>query len=101
MTALGYKAVLDKTRAGKLARSEPFLIALQEGKVYIVNGVFSKADYNELESFDGAKNAGQHDDIIDAISSAFNILKSNNLIPTIRINQKALTKMNLGGRTLL
>lgn len=101
LTALGYKAVLDKTRAGKLARAEPFLIALQEGKVYVVNGVFSKADYNELESFDGAKNAGQHDDIIDAISSAFNILKSNNLIPTIRINQKALTKMNLGGRTLL
>ena len=29
LTALGYKAVLDKTRAGKLARAEPFLIALQ------------------------------------------------------------------------
>ena len=101
LTSLGFKVVLDKQRTGKLARSEPFLIALQEGKVYVVRGVFSKADYEELECFDGKKNAGKHDDILDSIASAFNILRSNSLIPTIRINREKLLKMNLGGRTLL
>ena len=101
LTSLGFKVVLDKQRTGKLVRSEPFLIALQEGKVYVVRGVFSKADYEELECFDGKKNAGKHDDILDSIASAFNILRSNSLIPTIRINREKLLKMNLGGRTLL
>lgn len=101
LTSLGFKVVLDKQRTGKLARAEPFLIALQEGKVYVVRGVFSKAHYEELECFDGNKNAGKHDDILDCLASAFNILKSNTLIPTIRINKNRLTKMSLGGRTLL
>lgn len=101
LTSLGFKTILDKTNKSKLVRAEPFIIALQERKVFVVKGTFSKAHYDELESFDGKKNAGQHDDIIDCLASAYNILVANNLIPTIRINQKQAMRMNLGGRTLL
>lgn len=93
--------MLDKTRKGKLARAEPFLIALQEGKVFVVNNVFSPSNMMEMESFDGNKNAGQHDDIIDAIASCFNALNGNSLIPTIRMSNLSAERMRLGGRTLL
>ena len=101
LSTLGFKVVLDKTRKGKLARAEPFLIALQEGKVFVVNNVFSPSNMMEMESFDGNKNAGQHDDIIDAIASCFNALNGNSLIPTIRMSNLSAERARLGGRTLL
>lgn len=101
LSVLGHKVILDKTRKGKLARAEPFLIALQEGKVYVVRGTLSKGNMDELESFDGHKNAGKHDDIVDAISSCFNALTGNSLIPTIKMSHKQTQYRNLGGRTLL
>lgn len=101
LSTLGFRVVLDKTRKGKLARAEPFLIALQEGKVYVTHGVFSAANITELESFDGDKNAGQHDDIVDAIASCFNALNSNSLIPTIRMANLTAERLRLGGSTLL
>lgn len=101
LSVLGHKVILDKTRKGKLARAEPFLIALQEGKVYVVRGVFTKGNMNELESFDGNKNSGQHDDIIDAVASCYNSLIGSSLIPTIKMSHKQTQYRNLGGRTLL
>jgi len=101
LSTMGYKVILDKTRKGKLARAEPFLIALQEGKVYLVQSVFSTANLTELESFDGGRNSGQHDDIIDAIASCFNALNGNSLIPTIRMANLSADKLRLGGSTLL
>lgn len=102
LSVIGHKVVLDSTRKGKLARAEPFLIALQEGKVYVAPNVFNKDDMTELEAFDGAKCSGMHDDITDCIASAYNMLISNNLIPTIRItNSKRQQHRTIGGRTLL
>lgn len=101
LSTLGFKVVLDKTRKGKLARAEPFLIALQEGKVFVVASVFSPANMMEMESFDGGKNSGQHDDIMDGIASCFNALNGNSLIPTIRMANLSAERLRLGGRTLL
>lgn len=102
LTSIGSKVVLCAARKSKLERAEPFLIALQEGKVYVQEGVFSKADYKELESFDGKRNNGEHDDILDAISDCYTQLTGNSLIPTIRIGAGGSTRnKRVGGRTLL
>lgn len=101
LTVLGHRAVLDSTRKGKLARAENFLIALQEGKVFVAPGVFTKDHYAEMEAFDGDKCSGQHDDITDAVASCYNMLTSNSLIPTIRINPNSQQLKRLGGSTLL
>ena len=101
LTAMGHRVVLDMQRKGKLARAENFLIALQEGKVFVAPGVFTKEHYAELEAFDGKNSSGQHDDILDSIASCYNMLTGNSLIPTIRVNQNSTQYKNLGGRTLL
>lgn len=101
LTVLGHKVVLDSTRKGKLARAENFLIALQEGKVFVAPNVFTKEHYTEMEAFDGDKCNGLHDDIVDAMASCYNMLTSGNLIPTIRINTNSTQYKRLGGKTLL
>lgn len=101
LSALGYKVVLDSTRKGKLARAENFLIALQEGKVFVAPNVFNREHYAEMESFDGKNNNGQHDDIVDCLASCYNLLTGSSLIPTIRINPHINHYKNLGGKTLL
>lgn len=100
---LGVKVVLEPTRQSKLTRAEAFLMAVQEGKVFVVDSVFSKEDFREIEAFDGDKSDGFHDDIIDACASAYNNLVSGNLIPTIRIGGAGGPhyKTRLGGTTLL
>lgn len=100
LMSMGAKVVLEPTRQSKLVRAEPFLIAVQEGKVFVAPGVFSNDDYREIEAFDGGKNGGMKDDIIDALASCYNNLVSGNLIPTIRLGASAKT-MKLGGSTLL
>lgn len=99
----GFKVVGDKTTSSKLKRSEPFLIALQESRVKVVKGVFKNADWNELEGFTGERTKrGQHDDIMDAIASAYNSLIKGNLIPTISMPARNSPRMKaLGGSTLL
>lgn len=101
LTALGHRVVLDSTRKGKLARAENFLIALEEGKVFVAPGVFKKEHYAEMEAFDGKNCSGHHDDIVDSLASCYNMLTSNSLIPTIRVNRNTPQYKNLGGRTLL
>lgn len=103
LMSMGIKTLLEPARASKLVRAEGFLRAVQEGKVYVVDGALSKEDFKEIENFDGVKNNGLHDDLIDALASAFNTLVSGNLIPTIRIGgaNGPHYKTRLGGSTLL
>lgn len=105
-TSLGYKVTISSTRKSKLERAEMFLIALQEGKVFVKEGVFSKENYRELEAFDGKRNKGLKDDIMDAMVDCFNILTTGKLVPTISLgrrddasNRRRMSR--LGGATLL
>jgi len=97
----GYKVVLNKTTKSKLIRAEPFLVALQSGKVFVAPGVFEDVHYDELENFDGAKCNGFHEDILDSIADCFSVLTTNMLIPTIRLGTDASRISALGGSTLL
>lgn len=97
----GFRVLLTKTSSSKLVRAEPFLIALQQGKVFVADSVFNKEHYNELESFDGARNSGAHDDIVDALADCYTYLTTNKLIPSLRIDVAAFKKRNVGGNTLL
>lgn len=97
----GTKVVLSKTRGSKLSRAEPFLIALQEGKVHIVKGVFGQEEYMNIENFTGKRNRFC-DDECDSLGDAYNHLVRGNLIPTISMPSKNSPRMrSLGGSTLL
>lgn len=101
---IGVKVLTSAARKSKLERAEPFLIALQAGKVFMVEGVFTKEHFKELENFDGKKNNGFHDDIIDCLADCFNQLTGNNLIPTLRVRRDGVGQRRnnrMGGNTLL
>lgn len=103
LAVLGFKVVLMATRKNKLQRAEPFLIALQEGKVFVAPDVFREEHFFELENFDGVKNNGQHDDIMDCLGDLYTMFTSNKLIPTIRMQgvENSANYRRLGGRTFL
>lgn len=104
LSKLGHKVLVCKARANKATRAEPFLIALQGGMVHVVKGVFTDEHYRELENFDGIKNGGLHDDIVDALSDAFTCLTARQFVPTIRMGGTGNTSnalSQLGGKTLL
>jgi predicted phage terminase large subunit-like protein len=96
----GYRPVMCLTRKSKLQRAEPFLMALQQGKVFVQPNVLSDSDYDELENFTGQRNPF-HDDIIDAISDCWTQLVAGSLIPSIKMDTSTPRMRNIGGRTLL
>lgn len=96
----GNKPIIVKARKSKLQSSENFLIACQEGRVFVVKGTFSDGNYAELENFDGGKHSG-HDDIMDTLSQAYNTLTTGRLIPTIKLSKNNPRLNNLFGKTLL
>ncbi len=70
----------------KYKRFEPFCAASHNGYVYFVADTFSRKDldyiYLELENFDGDKNNGYKDDVLDAISSGTSyILRERTIKP--------------------
>lgn len=102
LNTMGYKVYTNSARKSKIQRAEPFIIALQEGRVKVAMGVFNEIEYSELEYFDGARNSGYHDDIMDAIADCYNLLTSGRLIPVVNITSQTSHRLNrLGGRTLL
>ena len=100
LTGRGYKVVQCKTTKSKLTRAEPFLMALQQGKVFVVDGVFDDSHYDEMENFTGKRNKW-HDDIIDALSDAYTQLTTGRLVPSIKCGAYLSRMRTLGGRTLL
>ena len=62
----------------KYKRFEPFCAYSHNGLVYFVKDTFNKADldylYLELENFDGDKNNGYKDDVLDALASGVNCM---------------------------
>lgn len=98
----GNRCIISKARGSKLNRAEPFIIAAQEGKVHFVSGSLRKSDFDELEAFDGRKNSGQHDDLIDALADAYTALSSGKVIPTISGMRQDNPRISaLRGSTLL
>jgi phage terminase large subunit-like protein len=77
LAKLGFTVKQDASvsNRSKRLRFEPFAAACYSGNVYWVRSSFSQSvwDYMllELENFDGKKNNGYHDDIVDCFSSAY------------------------------
>ena len=74
---LGFTVYKDcqPSNKSKKIRFEPFAAACYAGNVFWVKSTFDPAiwDYMllELENFDGDKNNGYHDDLVDAFSTAY------------------------------
>ena len=61
------------SRKSKYKRAIPFSVELDAGNVYMVRALNSRRVKDQIEEFpDGA-----HDDIVDAITGAFNMLQKN------------------------
>jgi phage terminase large subunit-like protein len=99
------KSAVTAVQANKFTRFEPFLMAAEQGLVYIIEDSFPDARtlekfYRELEQFsptlpDGRKwrsNRILKDDLCDVISDSFNYLNTAQVIPTIVM--PSLTKSN-------
>lgn len=77
--------------ASKLTKFEPFCVAAEHGLVYIVRSTFNAETYeaimHELEIFDGVTKSGRKrkDDWVDAVSSGFNYLAKELVIPSINL----------------
>lgn len=85
----------------KYKRFEPFCAASYLGNVYFVKDTFDRSflDYLllELENFDGDKNNGYKDDVLDALASAYNWLakakvRQTFVLPTGHTNNTMLHK---------
>jgi phage terminase large subunit-like protein len=82
LQCLGFQVKPDTSisNRSKRLRFEPFASACYTGAIYWVKNSFEQSvwDYmiQELENFDGNKNNGYHDDIVDAFSSAYATIQS-------------------------
>lgn len=101
LIALGAKPVILKPRKSKLTRAQGFMIAAQEGRVYVVKGTFNESHYTELEHFDGDKCSGYHNDIMDCLSDAYETLVNGRLLPNIKVNRNNPRLRNMIGPTVL
>ncbi len=85
----------------KLTRAEPFIVAVQNGLVHIVESSFDKEGFatlqvlmNELELFNGERSkANRRDDCVDACASAFNALAKEKVIPHFTLNRNSAPTM--------
>lgn len=81
LQALGFTVIRDNlpSNKSKKSRFEPFAAACFVGNVYWVKSSFDPQVWTymllELENFDGDKNNGYHDDIVDCFSSAFSAVQ--------------------------
>lgn len=78
----------------KLAKFAPFADAVEAGLVRVVESTFTNKEslnviYDELEKFDGERSTRQKkDDLVDAISTAFNFLTQARSVKVVKRNQK-------------
>lgn len=85
----GSKVLISKTSKSKLARAEPFILAVQQGSVSVVNGVFEDAHWQEIEAFDGTRSTRHRkDDIPDSLADLFNAVNNGLMIPSINVGDK-------------
>jgi predicted phage terminase large subunit-like protein len=66
----GYNVRAFPASGDKVTRSKPVSAQVEAGNVKLLRGVWNSAFLNELEGFP----QGRHDDQVDALSGAFNVL---------------------------
>lgn len=73
----------------KMKRFEPFCSACHNGYVFFVKDSFDRKVldylYLELENFDGEKNNGYKDDLLDATASAFNYISRERVLRPVTL----------------
>lgn len=84
----GFSVIPDPTPSnrGKSMRFEPFVSACYSGNVYWVKESFDPACWDylmmELENFNGDKNGGYKDDLVDTFGTAFSAIIKKQVIHT-------------------
>jgi predicted phage terminase large subunit-like protein len=66
----GYDVRTEPLSANKIARAKPVSAQAEAGNIYVLRAPWNEEFFKELESFP----EGAHDDIVDALSLAFNEL---------------------------
>lgn len=88
----GLNALINKTRANKLARFEPFAIAAHNRRIKIVRGAWNKWFLDELETFDGVNKSRRnyHDDVADATADLFSMLTNSMFFIQIQPSKRTI-----------
>lgn len=93
----GFKIKKERNSKSKLDRFSGFSNAAENGLVKIVRGNWNDSFISQLENFDPSRRR-QHDDQLDATSSAYNYLTSGKKsIEKFKMNPASLTKANQFG----
>lgn len=109
LQALGFTVYKDSqpSNKSKKLRFEPFAAACYAGNIFWVKSTFDPAvwDYMilELENFDGDKNNGYHDDVVDAFSTAYSNVKQAMVYkapPPVEINAPTYYSQHMAGVSL-
>lgn len=104
LQAEGFTVVQDPSPSNKSKRLrfEPFAAACYNGNIFWVKSTFDEASWDylllELENFDGDKNNGYHDDLVDSFSSAYAYACKHKVIPSFTMPSiNAPTRKALSG----
>lgn len=87
LAAHGFTVMQDPSPSNrsKVKRFEPFVAACYANNVYWVKDSFDLSTWDyimlELDNFDGDKNNGYHDDVVDSFSTAFSASVQRQIIP--------------------
>jgi predicted phage terminase large subunit-like protein len=73
-TLLGYSVESDAVRGSKFERSQPFRAAAEAGNVKILRGAWNDNFLAECEQFSPDEREYEHDDQVDAVCGAFNLI---------------------------
>jgi len=63
---------VNKVVVDKVTRAKPVSAQCERGNVHVIEGKWNDAFFNELESF--PPGSGGHDDIVDSLSGAYNMM---------------------------
>lgn len=72
----GYHVKVNRVSVDKVTRAKPVSAQCERGNVIVTEAKWNEEFFNELESFPPKK--GGHDDIVDSLSGAFNMMVGGN-----------------------
>lgn len=87
LMAEGLNVVVNQASKSKAARFEPVAIAAQNRQIFVVKADWNEALFSELEQLDfNKRKTGLHDDIADALSDAYTMLRNKMIVPQIKVS---------------
>lgn len=91
----GLNVVVNQTSKSKSARFQPVAIAAQNRQIFVVKADWNEDFFSELEQLDfNKRRSGVHDDMADALSDAYTMLRNKMIVPQIKVSSTRRIRSN-------